>query len=130
MDLERKLNELDKRTKKHMEDFQETINLTRLDMPLASKMSQLSEELEKTKLDSSHRDGTLLGITDIINIKVINSIEKIDRMVNGTTNRMDNFFNNRDKNKFLKGEEQRGMGINTAPLEKILNAKRDKKPQI
>ena len=126
MDLERKLNELDKRTKKHMEDFQETINSTRLDMPLASKISQFSEELEKIKLDSSHRDGTLLGITDIINTKVINAIEKIDRMVNGTTNRMDNFFNNRDKNKFLKGEEQRGIGINIEPLEKILNAKRNK----
>ena len=47
-------------------------------------------------------------------------------MVSGTTNRMDNFFNNRDKNKFLKGEEQRGIGINIEPLEKILNAKRNK----
>jgi len=51
-------------------------------------------------------------------------------MVNGTTNRMDNFFNNRNKNKHLKGEEQRGVGTNIEPLEKILNAKGKKKTLI
>jgi len=36
---------------------------------------------------------------------------------------MDNFFNNKDKNKYL-----RGVGINIEPLEKILNPKRKKIP--
>ena len=83
-------------------------------------MNQLSEELEKIKLDPNHRDGTLLGITDIINTKVINAIEKIDKMMNGQTTGWitSSTTEAKIKIKYFKGKEQRGVGINIEPLKK------------
>jgi len=124
-EFEKKISNLDNLVKKICEKVK---SIDHIKIPKTNDWEKIMNELKDVKQQCNDWDGKILGISDTINTKVLPNIEKANRKAEGASNRVESFFKFRSNNKYLKGEEQRGIGINVEALERELYRK--EKPRI
>jgi len=124
-DFEKKISNLDNLVKKICEKIK---SLDSIKSPKTNGWENIMNELKDVKQHCNDWDSKILHISDTINTKVLPNIEKANRKAEGASNRVESFFKFRSNNKYLKGEEQRGIGINVEALERELYRK--EKPRI
>lgn len=125
-EFDKKIADINASLKKQIDAIKDKISsIQPVQISPSVEWDKIMEELKNVKQNCNDWDGKLLDITDTINTKLLPCIEKTSREVEGNTNRLNAFWKNRSKNKYLKGEEQRGVGINVEALERELSRKRN-----
>ena len=122
--LDKKMTELEIFVKTKVDQIQREINnVQSTKLPLI-EWNKIMEELKKVEHNCNDKS---LYFSDTVDTKIIPCIQKIDKKIEGVTNRLDTLYKFRNQNRYLKDKEQRGICINTEPLDEIIKAKRESK---
>ena len=122
MEMDKKITDLEIFVRSKIENIQREITDIGSSKLPPNEWDKIMEEIEKVHQNC---EGHLEYLSNTINKKVIPCIEKADRKADGVTNRLDTLYRARNPNTDMKDKEQKGIHINTEPLDKILHAKRE-----
>ena len=79
--------------------------------------------IEKAQQDIYDMEANLLEVADKINTSMLPFMVDLSKTTKTLSHRIDSFWKSRSNNKYLKGEENRGFGINTEMLKQELENK-------